>query len=399
MNAEQTLHFKDKEYLREQIFNILSFYYPRCIDKKNGGYINGFLRDGTVMDEETKHLVGTSRFIYIFSLGALLDGPEWCKKAAHHGLQFLEDYHRDKENNGYFFELENQEVVDSSKQAYGHAFALLASSIALQAGIPGARDVVNNLFSITEQYFCDSKYGYYMEEWNEDWTKSSSYRGQNANMHMCEALLTAFEATGDEKYINRAYHLARRVTGELAEQTGGMIWEHFKEDWTPDWEYNKMDTKDEFRPYGFVPGHQIEWSKLLLWLDRHKSEPWMLSRSKELFLTAWKRAWDQSFGGMYYSLSPEGTVIDHDKNYWVMAEIIAASALLATKTGEDLFWDYYNEIFSYCNEHFIDHTYGAWYPLLSEQNKPYSEEKSSAPKTDYHPASACYQVMRALSFL
>jgi mannose/cellobiose epimerase-like protein (N-acyl-D-glucosamine 2-epimerase family) len=51
-----------------------------------------------------------------------------------------------------------------------------------------------------------------------------------------------------------------------------MIWEHYDLNWKPDWEYNKNNIKDEFRPYGFLPGHQFEWSKLLLWLDKHYSE-------------------------------------------------------------------------------------------------------------------------------
>ena len=37
-----------------------------------------------------------------------------------------------------------------------------------------------------------------------DWTQESSYRGQNANMHACEALIAAFEATNEQKYLDRA---------------------------------------------------------------------------------------------------------------------------------------------------------------------------------------------------
>ena len=54
------------------------------------------------------------------------------------------------------------------------------------------------------------------------------HRGQNANMHACEAAIAAFEATQDEMFLQRALTIARRVTVELRSQTQGIIWEHYK---------------------------------------------------------------------------------------------------------------------------------------------------------------------------
>ena len=80
-------------------------------------------------------------------------------------------------------------------------------------------------------------------------------------MHMCEAMLSAFEATGEEKYLNRAHLLAKRICVDLASKANGLVWEHYKTDWTHDWEYNHDDPKNLFRPYGYLPGHFTEWSK------------------------------------------------------------------------------------------------------------------------------------------
>lgn len=382
--------------LKEQIHTTLDFYYPACIDSEKGGYRSGFLDDGTVTDSDTKHLVGTSRFIYIFSIGVLTDGPDWCKEAAEHGIRFLIEHLADKQNGGFYFEMNGHNISDSSKMMYGHAFAMLASSIAHQAGVKGARDLIQSIFNITEKYFWDEEAGFYNDEWDESWKILSSYRGQNANMHMCEAMLTAFDATGDNTFLHRAHRLAKGVSVELREKSGGMIWEHYTPDWQPDWTFNQGNTKDEFRPYGFIPGHQIEWSKLLMWLDRHRSEPWMLETAELLFRKGWELGHDKKHGGLYYALSPEGNVIDTDKNYWVIAEAIAASALLGAKTKNEFYWSKYDELFTYASKHFIDHTYGGWYTLLNEENKRYQQEKSTAPKADYHPVAAFYQAMLSL---
>ncbi len=48
----------------------------------------------------------------------------------------------------------------------------------------------------------------------------SDYRGQNANMHMCEACLAAFEATGEQRYLDRAQDLANTFAKSIAEASG-----------------------------------------------------------------------------------------------------------------------------------------------------------------------------------
>ncbi|WHY73954.1 hypothetical protein [Fictibacillus enclensis] len=60
----------DNEWLTGQVMSILNFYYPNCMDRHNRGYLHTFKDDGSVLEED-KHLVGTSRFIYLFSVGAL----------------------------------------------------------------------------------------------------------------------------------------------------------------------------------------------------------------------------------------------------------------------------------------------------------------------------------------
>ena len=40
---------------------------------------------------------------------------------------------------------------------------------------------------------------------------------------------------------------------------------------TPQWEFsNEAETLTIFRPWGFQPGHQVEWARLLITLNRYK---------------------------------------------------------------------------------------------------------------------------------
>jgi hypothetical protein len=102
------------------------------------------------------------------------------------------------------------------------------------------------------------------------------------------------------------------------------------------------------------------------------------------------------YGGIYYGFAPDGALCDSDKYFWVQAESLAAAALLGARTVETQYWDWYDRIWSYSWEHFVDHKYGAWFRILSRDNHRYSDEKSPAGKVDYHTMGACYEVLNVV---
>jgi mannose/cellobiose epimerase-like protein (N-acyl-D-glucosamine 2-epimerase family) len=53
-------------------------------------------------------------------------------------------------------------------------------------------------------------------------------------MHACEALIAAFEATGDRAYLLRAETLAHNITVRQAALADNMVWEHYHADWSVD---------------------------------------------------------------------------------------------------------------------------------------------------------------------
>ncbi len=393
-----TTPFRRPDWLTKHIFDNLHFYYPRCINQQDGGYFHCFLDDGTICDHHTKHIVGTSRFIIIFSIGARLSGAPWCVDAAKQGLISLQNHFRDQEHGGYFWKLKDHKVSVSKKYAYGHAFALLAAARAFAAGIQHAGIIMDDIYNLLERHFWEEEHGLYADEISADWAAVSPYRGQNANMHLCEAMIAAYEATHNKKYLERAHRLAYSVTVKLASQSGGLIWEHYHTNWKINWTF--VETNEDlkqFRPQGFIPGHSIEWSKLLLMLARHQSEPWMLERAIELYNKALKISWDAKYGGIFYSLSPEGDVRNSSKYYWVMAEAIGASALMGITLKDEQYLRNYDGFFAYSWSYLFDKTYGGWFEKLNRQNQKLSNVKSPVTKTDYHPITNCYEAIRSFA--
>lgn len=369
----------------------MHFYHPRCIDPV-GGFFQFFRDNGEIYDRDTRHLVSSTRFVFNYAMAFLHFGDAEYQAAVRHGIAFLRDVHRNVRTGGYAWQIRSGVVEDATNHCYGLAFVMLAYAKALQAGQDEARGYMAETWDLMERHFFEPQHGLYADEASADW-QVSAYRGQNANMHACEAMLAAFEASAEPRYLERAQLLAHNMTLRQAALTDGLVWEHYHADWTPDWDYNKGDRSNIFRPWGYQPGHQTEWAKLLLILDRHAPAAWYLPRARELFDRAVALSWDDVHGGLVYGFDREGRFYDEDKYFWVQAESLTTAALLADCTGESDYWDWYERIWTYSWAHMVDHRYGAWFRILTRDNRAYSDEKSPAGKTDYHTMGACYEVL------
>jgi mannose/cellobiose epimerase-like protein (N-acyl-D-glucosamine 2-epimerase family) len=394
--------FRSPEFLTGHVLHTLAFYEPVSLDS-SGGFFHFFKDDGTVYDRRTRHLVSSTRFVFNHAIAYRRFGRPEDLAATRHGLAFVQHAHA-RPGGGYAWQIDWHDaraiVQDDTNHCYGLAFVLLAHAHALMAGIGEARAGLAQTCELMEQRFWEPQHALYADEASADW-HVKPYRGQNANMHACEAMLAAFEATQDARYLDRALTLAESITGRQAALADGLVWEHYREDWSVDWDYNRGDKSNIFRPWGFQTGHLTEWAKLLLQLERAlvasgREAEWIVPRARHFFDTAMLRGWDPVNDGLVYGFGPDGTVCDGDKYFWVQAESFAAAALLAVRTGDDAYWNWYDRIWAYSWAHFVDHRHGAWYRILTPDNRKLSDEKSPAGKTDYHTMGACYDVLRAL---
>ena len=308
MSSLSNPKFKDKEFLVSHISSIMSFYHPHCIDKEIGGFFQHFRDDGSIYDSKTRHLVSSTRFIFNYSMASIHFNNDEYIGAIRHGIDFLRNHHLNHKTGGYAWILEGSKAKDLTNYCYGLAFVLLAYSSAYKAGVNESRGYIDETFELMERYFWSDEFGLYSDEINSDWSEVFDYRGQNANMHSCEALIAAFEATNQKKYLNRALLIAKNICVRQAEQADGLIWEHYDHNWQIDWLYNKNSPDDLFRPWGFQVGHLTEWAKLLIILERHVDEEWLVPRAQELFDDAIEMGWDEKNYGLYYGFAPNGAV-------------------------------------------------------------------------------------------
>lgn len=407
--------YRRRPWLADRAGAILSFYYPTCVDTTDGGFVAQLDPEtGEVYDWDAKHVVATARFTANFWRGlqfcsadsdatgtAFGDAPlteTALRTQVARGVEHLWSAFRDDRHGGYHWRLDGGTPVSSRRVCYGHAFVLLAFARAVSADVEGAARGLEDVADVLDERFYEPTAGLYRSEYDETWSTAEGYRGQNANMHVCEALLSAYEATGDRHYLDRATRLAERLCVELTEQTDGRIWEHYTADWSHDFEYYRDTPDDQFRPWGFQPGHHVEWAKLLGLLDRtHESAPdWLLQRARSLYDYAITAGWDEFHGGFYYTLDRADEPIVADKYGWPVAEAIGASAVLYERTGERRYLDDYDRFWDYAQRR-LTAPAGNWYERVSRAGEPYPTSEGPAVEPGYHPIGACFESWRSFA--
>ena len=378
-----------RRWLLDQALELFGFFQPNLINPAGGFY--ALAQNGTPLTCQgqaglTQHLHSTTRMVHCFALGQVL-GIVGADAVIDHGMAHIWNRHRDTQRGGYFWGVDNETVTEPTKQAYGHAFVLLAASAAKRAGHPDADRMLADIREILETRFWEAEIGACQEDFSADWQPLAPYRGQNSNMHLTEALMAAFQATGDSTYLGMADRIADLIINRHARAAGWWVPEHFDATWSVDYGYSGNPM---FRPAGLTPGHALEWSRLLVDLYKlgQKKHGWMPAAAEALFVKACQLGWNEAQGGFHYTLDWDNRPLQTCCLWWPCAEAIAAAHCLQSVSDNPTFVLWYRRVWAFVDAHFIDKTYGGWFPELNPQRQPVSEIFVGKPDL-YHAVQAC----------
>lgn len=237
---------------------------------------------------------------------------------------------------GYTHLLDNNfVVVDTKQDLYDHAFFLLANAWCYRAfNEQSYLDEADKLIAHLDAHFGSSVGGWIEGDY------AYACRRQNPHMHLFEAFLALYDATGNAKYLARVGELFALFQSHFFDETHGVLFEFFDDSWTrlPN---AKGDTVE--------PGHMMEWVWLLDWYHRRTGRP-VAHYTKTLYARGLEIGMDKS-GLLFDAVSYTGDVIDRNKRCWGITELIKASLVqiregnpnaeaIAVKGVDDLFTYY-----------------------------------------------------------
>jgi mannose/cellobiose epimerase-like protein (N-acyl-D-glucosamine 2-epimerase family) len=358
----------------------------------HGGF--GWLHDDGALDtKRAAELWVTCRMIHTYSLSHLMGRPG-DGALVDHGLAALRGRFRDAEHGGWFAAVDAKGPKDSAKEAYGHAFVILAAASATAAERPGARELLEDALEISEERFWDDDAGMVRESFTRDWSTGEKYRGTNANMHTVEAYLAAADALGSAQWLRRAVRILDRAVNNFARENDWRLPEHFTEDWVPIHDYNGETPAHPFRPFGTTVGHSFEWARLTVQATASTEQggmaaaDWMIPAALSLYGTAVRDGWEvDGAQGFVYTLDQAGTPVVRERLHWVAAEAIGAAAVLYRRTRAEKYADDYRRWWEYVGEFHLDRQGGSWWHELGADNLPSHTVWSGKPDL-YHAVQA-----------
>lgn len=325
--------FRDPSWLLSHARECLEWYARDACIAPEGGLFHSYNDAGVVVDTSQRHLVSSTRLVVQFAwaiqrltgdASGAARAPRY-KELLHSCVAFLRKHHLGAAcSDGYAWTLRAGDggvvAEESTNYSYGLAFCLLAYANAAAAGVPEARAWADEVTETLTARIWEPAEGLYADEATPEWTVAS-YRGQNANMHACEAHMAAFKCLGQPRHLARARAIAAAMCVRQAERVRdacgvALVYEHYTADWAPDLLYNADKPDDRFKPWGFQPGHLLEWAKLILQLDELATEDdgrgapetaaeraWRVPTARKFFAAALD-GWDSTHGGFVYSLAP-----------------------------------------------------------------------------------------------
>lgn len=364
---------------------LLTFAEAAALPGEGFGWLD---THGNVDRAQSSQLWVTARMTHVFGLAHLLARPG-ADELVDHGLAAIRGPFHDHEHGGWFGTLGATDPGTQRKEAYPHAFVVLAAATATVAGRPGAAGLLDEALRVVEEHFWREEEGACGESWDRGWQVAEDYRGANANMHLTEAFLAAADATGDETWRGRALRICERLVDQGARDHGWRLPEHYDDTWEPLPDYNRDQPRHPFRPYGATPGHGMEWARLLLHLEAALTTPppWLRPAAEALFRRAVEDGWVREAGGIVYTTDFAGEPVVTDRFHWVVAEGIAAAAALWQATARPEYRAAYGRFWDYADNHLLDRRHGSWWHELDETNQPQTRTWQGKPDI-YHALQA-----------
>ena len=358
--------------------------YERSVDWRRGGFWAIDAAGDPVSNIKTTF--GAARMVHSYAL-ASLDSFAGAAPIVEHGLKFLRTTLRDPDHAGWFADDRGVDADDGTKSAYDHAFVLLASATATLAGFD-ADDLMDEALGLFQTRLLDSA-GLAGSRWSRDWKVADTYRGANSNMHLMEALLAAYDATGSRDLLEAGRGIGRSFE-RVARSHDWRLPEHYDRHWVPQLEYNRARPHDVFRPYGSTPGHSAQWARLFLQANLG-SEPEtrvrMTSSAISLIDRAMSDSWDSERGGMIYTVDWDGTPVSRVRLHWPVAEAISVTAALSRVTGLARFASWQEKLWAFVDRRLIDSPDRPWIHELNNQDE-ISEEVLQGRPDLYHSIQA-----------
>ena len=305
--------------MRNLADHVFATIIPLCrdhfADRVHGGFHERLDASGEPLPLGVKRLMVQCRQLYVLAEAAA-QGDTSGTAAAERGYAFLRTSYQDHRHGGWFFRATADGAADDrSKDLYGHAFVLFALAHLHRAfAAPHALELAVETMAVLHTHLAAPGGGFW-DGASAAWAPHTALRRQNPHMHLLEAVLALFEASGDPQWLDEAHALVALFRDHLFDPPTATIGEFFTRDWAP----------DPHTGHIVEPGHHFEWVWLLHRYTALSGRP-LDPAAGSLFDTAMRHGLDPDCGAIHDQLHRGGAPLLRTRRIWPVAEAIKAHA-------------------------------------------------------------------------
>ncbi len=284
-------------------------------EPKQGLYVERLDLAGAPVVDAPRRLTTQARQIYTFAHAALLgwwpDGREQALRAAH---AMIDRYLSPDGQPGWVFSIgPDGRPADAKRELYAHAFALFGLAWAYRLDPdPRFAEARDATLALLDESFAGPGGGYLsvLDDGGRE-------RHQNPHMHLLEAMLAWYDATGDAAFLARAKAIGDLFASRFYQAEQGILPEYFGAGWA-----RLGDDRGDI----VEPGHHFEWVWLLFRLGRALGrDPGV--EAQALYAHACHHGYDGD-GMIVDRLTGGGAVLAASRRTWPHTEAIKAHAVM-----------------------------------------------------------------------
>jgi N-acylglucosamine 2-epimerase len=364
---------------RTLLEDVMPFWLRHGMDHEHGGILTSLDRDGTVLDtDKSVWFQGRAAWMFATLHRTVEPRAEWLE-AARSCVEFSRKHCHAPDGKMYFSVTQDGRPLRMRRYVFSEAFAAIGAAAFAQASKDGR--------AAEEAWTHFATYLRYSFEPGVMAPKSEPTRPSKGLAARMIAMVTAQELRlllGDEvvrgatctEWVDRCVEEVERdflkpehrALMEMVTPEGGVI--------------------DHHDGRTLNPGHAIECAWFVMHEGRVRKDERLVRLGTTILDWMWERGWDTEHGGLLYFTDLKGLPVQeywHDmKFWWPHCEVLIATLLAWSLTGEERYATMYRQVHAWSFRHFPDPEHGEWYGYLHRDGGVSSRAKGTLWKGPFH---------------
>jgi N-acylglucosamine 2-epimerase len=362
-------------YTDQLLQDTVPFWFPRSFDALHGGYLLMRDHDGTLLDDDKAVWIqGRAAWLLATLYNTVEPRKEWLD-GAKSGIDFLNKHCFDTDGRMFFHVTRDGKPIRKRRYFFSETFAVIANAAYAKAsGDEAAAEKARYLFGKCIEYattpgLLEPKF-----------TSTRPAKGIGVPMILMNTAQQLRETIGDPRCDDWIDQYIKEIETDFVKDDIQCVMEQVAPDGS---------IIDHVDGRTLNPGHAIEGAWFILHEAKYRNnDPHLIALGCKMLDYMWERGWDKEHGGIFYFRDVYNKPVQeywHDmKFWWPHNEVIIATLLAYTLTGNEKYAKWHKLVHDYAYQHFHDKENQEWFGYLHRDGSLAQTAKGNLFKGPFH---------------